>query len=166
MNCESNKQPIVTINNEMSTGFHYNRNDIICTTISLSVISYSPNHLPFFAFLLLDSFYSIKENERADNPTKKKRNLAPNIDFKTERIVLSQKRINAMNTIVALSLVYTLRNKHFKHNIGVFLHHIPNTVNENNDFDLQAKKRRSTLLDARVELRDYENKQTLTILER
>ena len=56
--------------------------------------------------------------------------------------MLSQKRINAITTRVALSLVYKLKNKHFKHNIGVFLHHIPNTVNKNNDFDLQTMKRK------------------------
>ena len=81
--------------------------------------------------------------------------------------MLSQKRINAITTRVALSLVYKLKNKHFKHNIGVFLHHIPHTVNKNNDFDLQTMKRESTLLDARVVLQDYEkSKQTRTILER
>lgn len=36
------------------------------------------------------------------------------------------------------------------------MHHIPNTVNKNNDFDLQTMKKKSTLLDARVELHDYE----------
>lgn len=120
-----------------------------------------------FYLIIKKYYYSSKENEIADIPTKKKRNLHPNIDTNTERIVLSQKRINAITTRVALSLVYKLKNKHFKHNIGVFLHHIPNTVNKNNDFDLQTMKRESTLLDARVVLQDYEkSKQTRTILER
>ena len=82
----------------LSTGFHYKNN--VNTTITLNVIP-THQHFLFFSFHFISTYrllYSVNNNEIANIPIKRNSNFLPNSNVNTERIVVVQKRINAIHT--------------------------------------------------------------------